>query len=224
MPAADDGQLPEPPERKGQQHYSDEVKRTARMMYASGQYASDQAIADILGLSRGRQTIYGWRKAKEPDGQDWDELRHKTATKALQETEARLVETIAEMQRGWIDDVQAVHANVIRPRVIQLQKQAGAEGEGESDLSVSQLMSLIERGAKLEHFLRGQPTERFEAIEGAAAVYEAACEAAQQKVEQEAARIEASDLRPKEKVQALVELIGTYQDEITGALRSFAES
>jgi len=66
--------------------YKDDVKRQAKIMWLSGNYKSDKAIAAALGLSRS-ETIKDWRLSE-----NWEAERQATAHEArrTRSTRARM--------------------------------------------------------------------------------------------------------------------------------------
>jgi transposase-like protein len=126
---------------KERHHYSEEVRRRAKIMWLSGNYSSDKDIAKELGVSR-PNTIAEWRKKE-----NWHLERTETVNQINRRVGTVLQETIAEMQRRHLREYQAMQSKGI---------QALAKHDARS---VVDAVNLIDTGVKGERLVRGEPSE-----------------------------------------------------------------
>lgn len=122
-------------------HYSEDIRRRAKIMWLSGNYSSDKEIARELGIQR-PNTIAEWRKREK-----WHLERSETVNQINRRVGSVLQETIAEMQRRHLREYQALQTKGVR---------ALAQHEARS---VADAVSLIDTGIKGERLVRGEPSE-----------------------------------------------------------------
>lgn len=126
---------------KDRRHYSEDVRRRAKIMWLSGNYGSDKEIARELGISR-PNTIAEWRKRDK-----WHLERAETVNQINRRVGSVIQETIAEMQRRHLREYQALQTK-------------GVQALTKHDArSVSDALNLIDTGIKGERLVRGEPTE-----------------------------------------------------------------
>lgn len=126
---------------KKRKHYSEDIRRRAKIMWLSGNYGSDKEIARVLGIQRAN-TIAEWRKREK-----WHLERAETVNQINRRVGSVLQETIAEMQRRHLREYQALQTKGVR---------ALAQHDARS---VADAVSLIDTGIKGERLVRGEPSE-----------------------------------------------------------------
>jgi len=121
--------------------YSDDIKRQAKVMWLSGNYKSDKAIATALGIARS-ETIKDWRHHE-----NWEAERQVTAREIQRKVDSVLAETVAEMQRRHLREYQAMQTKGVHALV-------KAEAH-----TVTDAVNLLDTGIKGERLVKGEPTE-----------------------------------------------------------------
>lgn len=122
-------------------HYTEEIRRRAKIMWLSGNYSSDKDIAAELGIGR-PNTIAEWRKREK-----WHLERSETVNQITRRVGSVLQETVAEMQRRHLREYQALQSKGVQA----LTKQDAR--------SVGDAVNLIDTGIKGERLVRGEPSE-----------------------------------------------------------------
>lgn len=168
--------------------YPDEFVRQVRTLWASGRFNSDKAIIEFTGMpiKGASQTIGYWRKHDMPDGVPWEEFRRRIAEKSLQDAEAQLVETFAEMNKRHLQALATAFTGGVTAVLMDREEITIETPEGTRKYRVPKIRpknfrELVESAATLvrtERLIRGGATERIEQTERAAELFASALELA----------------------------------------------
>jgi hypothetical protein len=150
--------------------YSANVVRYVRTLWCSGEFPSDKALADFVGMvtPRGWQTISEWRRDRKPDGNSWEELREKVARSALQQAERELTKSAAERMKRQVQVVDSLYNFGVLPILSDLEELEVVDAKGQKHKlrvlkncpSGSEAAGFVEKWLKLERLIHGQPTDR----------------------------------------------------------------